>query len=378
MKDTSAPEISIVIPVYNGEEFLRSTIDNILHQTFQDFELIFVNDGSTDHTLEILQSYQQQTDKLTVTNQENLGPGVARNNGMKHARGKYLLFLDADDLFEPQLLQLAHDKIVADQSDIVVYRSDEYLSEENRYLPTDWTINYSLLPKHQPFSGAEIKTNIFMAFLGWPWDKLYRTEFVTKNHLEFQDLRSSEDALFVFMSIVRAERISTLDQVLIHHRRVGTSVSHTRETNWDSFYKALLAMRERLKSWGLYERYERDFVNYALHFSLWHLTTLSGDAYEKLFARLNESWWHELGIEQHGEDKAYFYNPNDYDLYRQVKIETPCGLQYFLRMKMENELALKDAQIYHLMNSRTWKTGRFVMLPTRVVKRIVDTVFKRH
>lgn len=377
MDEQKKPAISVVVPVYNGAEFLSATLDSIFQQTFQNFELICVDDGSNDQTPAILREYQKRySGQLKIISQRNSGPGVARNNGIKQARGQYLVMLDADDLFEPNMFEIAYRKIVADQGDLVVFRSNEYISDEGRYLSTDFTINRALLPKREPFAGHEIKRDIFGAFIGWPWDKIYRTDFVRANQLKFQDLYSSEDALFVFMSIVRAERISTLDDVLVHHRRVTSSVSHTRETNWDSFYKALQAMREQLYTWQVYERYEQDFVNYALNFSLWHLMTLSGEAYLQLFDKLKTSWWKELGILGKGEE--YFYNAKEYELYTQVLECTPCEFQYFLRMKTERELSLRDQRLEQIEHTPTWRIGSFMLTPVRVLKRILLKMQSSH
>lgn len=377
-QEKTTPEISIVIPVYNGEQFLRQTLDTIFHQTFQDFEVICVDDGSTDASPEILSHYAKEyPDKVRIITEKNSGPGVARNNGIKQAQGTYLALLDADDLYHPEMLQLAHDKIVQDRSDIVVYRSDEF-SEEGHYFPTEWTINKSLLPKRQPFAGNDVEKNVFGVFIGWPWDKLYRTAFVKENNLKFQDLRSSEDALFVFMSIVRAERISVIDKVLVHHRNAAGSVSHTREGNWESCYKALTAMRKQLQDWHIYQRFEQDFVNYALNFTLWHLTTLTGDAYEQLFNKLKQSWWQELGINAHGDDADYFYDPWHYQLYGQVMSDTACSFQHFLRSTAEQTISIRDRELYDLHQSLTWKAGRIVMLPVRIARKLICKVLHKN
>lgn len=379
MTKTAMPEISIVLPVYNGERFLRQTLDSIFNQTYQDFELICVDDGSTDQTSQILQDYAKKfPHKVHVITERNAGPGVARNNGIKVAKGKYLAMLDADDLYESGFLDLMHARITDHQSDIVVCRSNKYITDENRYVATDWTINQELLPRQQPFAGAEIKQNVFEAFIGWSWDKLYRTEFVRKNQLHFQDLRSSEDALFVFMSIVRAKRISTVNQILVHHRSAAGSVSHTRESNWESCYKALLAMRDQLKDWELFSRFKRDFINYALNFTLWHLTTLTGEAYEQLFHKLKNDWWQELGIVRQAKDPTYFYNPWHYELYQQVMAGSPCSFQQFLRNTTERTLSLRDQELYDLHHSLTWRAGRIVMLPIRVMRRLKQKLLRQH
>ena len=96
-------KFSIIIPVYNVEKFLRESLDSIVAQTFKDFEVICVNDGSTDNSLEILKEYANNDSRIKVISQENQGQGVARNNAIDIAQGKYLLFVDPDDFIESNM-----------------------------------------------------------------------------------------------------------------------------------------------------------------------------------------------------------------------------------------------------------------------------------
>ncbi|RGS75648.1 glycosyltransferase family 2 protein [Coprococcus sp. AF21-14LB] len=98
------PLVSIIIPVYNAERFLRETLDSLVEQTYKHFEVICVDDGSTDKSLEILREYNQKDSRFRFIEQNNQYAGVARNNGLKVACGKYIMFLDSDDLFEKKML----------------------------------------------------------------------------------------------------------------------------------------------------------------------------------------------------------------------------------------------------------------------------------
>ena len=98
-------KVSVILPVYNGETYLSECLDAILGQTLKEIEVICVNDGSTDRSPEILREYAARDSRIRVIDQENTGAGAARNNGMAQARGEYLSFLDADDFFEPQMLE---------------------------------------------------------------------------------------------------------------------------------------------------------------------------------------------------------------------------------------------------------------------------------
>ena len=127
-------EISVIVPVYNSEKYLKQCLDSIVGQTFKDIEIICVNDGSTDSSSQILAEYASKDDRFVIINQENGGAGKARNTGLDASRGKYLSFLDSDDFFESTMLEKAYKKIEQDNSDFVVYNSDQYITDKDDYI----------------------------------------------------------------------------------------------------------------------------------------------------------------------------------------------------------------------------------------------------
>ena len=248
-------KVSVIIPVYNAERYLRKCLDSVLNQTLRDIEIICVDDSSTDDSLKILNEYAVRDSRVRVITQENGGAGKARNTGMDAASGEFLSFLDADDFFETSMLEEAWKKAVSDWDDLVVFGSDQYFEEvsegekkKGSFVRKNWVIRLSEIPPFQPFNFRQMTDNVFKVFVGWAWDKLFRTSFVKKHGLRFQEQRSSNDMLFVFSAIVLAERISVLPDVYAHQRRdAADSVSKTREKSWDCFYSALMALRDRLR-----------------------------------------------------------------------------------------------------------------------------------
>lgn len=305
------PIVSVIMPVYNGETYLRQCLDSVVNQTLKEIEIICVDDGSSDRSVEILKEYAAKDERVMVLQQANAGAGAARNNGLSKASGKYLSFLDSDDFFETDMLEKAVEKIAADRADFVVFRCDHYLNDTNTFKKAAYTLKKQTLPPYTPFNFRQITDNVFKAFVGWAWDKVYDREFVMKHNLKFQEQRTSNDMLFVFSALVLAKRITYLDTVLAHQRRNnGESLSNTREKSWFCFYNALKALRDVLKEKGLYEELKKDFVNYAVHFSLWNLNTITGECYEKLYTKLHEEWFEKLEVT--GHDEAYFYNKTEY------------------------------------------------------------------
>lgn len=331
-------KVSVIIPVYNAEQYLRQTLDSLLVRNETEFEIICVDDGSTDGSLDILREYEAKDFRVRVITQPNGGAGAARNNGMQYARGEYLSFLDADDFFEPDMLRRAYDQAHTWNTDVTVFRCDQYFELTDRFSSTRYTINDDLLPLERPFAGLDIPKNTFKAFVGWAWDKVFRADFVRENHLRFQEQRTTNDMLFVYSAIVKAQRITTMPQVLAHHRRNTTSLSVTREKSWDCFYHALCALRQQLKDWGVYDQLEQDFINYSLNFSLWQLTTIRGSAYFKICDKLCSEWAADLGITAH--DETYFYNQEDYQKLQQL---LDCGAEEFLFRELDEARSQLEA-----------------------------------
>ena len=286
-------------------------------QTLQEIEVICVDDSSTDRSLEILKKYEKEDSRMRVLTQPNSGAGAARNRGLSQASGEYLSFLDADDFFEPDMLELAYAKAKEDRADMVVFKSDQYHTDSDQFVQVAWTLREKEIPPYTPFNHRQMTDNIFKVFVGWAWDKLFSREFVEKHHLTFQEQRTSNDLLFVFSAVALAKRITIVPKVLAHQRRdAKDSLSKTRENSWHCFYDALTALRQRLTDEGLFPETEKDFINYALHFSLWNLRTLAEPTKTKLGKKLVSEWFNTLGIS--GKKQGYFYKQNEYKEYTEV------------------------------------------------------------
>ena len=310
-------KVSVILPVYNVEKYLKQCLDTIVGQTLKEIEILCVDDGSTDDSVQILKEYEQKDHRIKVLSQKNAGAGAARNLGLRHASGKYLSFLDSDDFFEPDMLETAYEQAERYQAEMVVFRSNQYLTEKDEYKETPWTLRMQELPPDAPFGRRQMTDNIFKVFVGWAWDKLFLKSFVDEKNLTFQEQRTSNDLLFVFSAVALAKKIAVTDKILAHQRRdAKDSLSKTREKSWDCFYKALTALRERMKQEGIFEEVEKDFINYALHFSLWNLNTLAEPTQTILRNKLLEEWFADLGIS--GKNKEYFYNKSEYEQYAKL------------------------------------------------------------
>ena len=316
------PKVSVLLSVYNMETYLRSCLDGIIHQTLEDIEIICVDDASTDNSLSILQEYAAKDPRITVVSQEHSGAGTARNTALKLAKGKYLSILDADDLFDPKMLEHAYQAAERTEAQIVVFRTDFYNDITHCFEPCDYSIKPEMLPAANPFSSRDLADRIFNVGCGWAWDKLFSRSFVEDCNIFFQEIRTTNDMLFVFYLYSRAERIYYLSNLLVHHRiNVKRSLSVTREQSWNNFYLALRALQERLQQDGSYELFRHSFVNWALNFSLWHIDTISSLIRRKLINKCRDEYFSALDIV--GHDKDYYIDSFEYE--RMTKIMNSSG-----------------------------------------------------
>lgn len=296
----SNPKISVIIPVYNAEEYLEECLKSVLGQSMKEIEVICINDGSTDNSLSILKQFRERDKRLHIISQDNESAGAARNRGLEVAKGEYLSFLDADDFFESHMLSTAHEKAKKYEADIVVFRSNQFDERRKSYCESTWTIKDQYIPNIDVFSRRDIKENFYDCFVGWAWDKLFRAEFIRKNNIFFQNQKIINDMLFVYSALSKAERISIVQEILVHKRinnNNSISNSYSRTKDWNCFYQALSGLKKQLIQWGIFNELERDYINYALKFSLWNLWKFRNtDVYENLYNTLRSEWFKELGI----------------------------------------------------------------------------------
>jgi len=330
-------QISVIIPVCNMEKYIVQCLESLERQTFGRYEALCIDDGSTDASAALVEEFAGRDRRFLLYRQANAGAGAARNAGLRMARGEYVIFLDADDFFAPDMLLHAWRKIRETESDICVIGSWQYDDRTGETVPCTYSLQPQHYPAHRPFRVSQMSYNPFRAFVGWAWDKLYRREFLLNHGLLFQEQRTSNDMYFTYMSLFKADRITTLEERLIWQRRnVAGSLSATRDRSWHCFYSALCAMRLELEEMGLYGKNRVYFENYAVHSCLWNLMTLPEEAALKLLDQLRGGWLEELGVSDFGERDAEY--PAEYKAYRKIVEEGAKGLMECRAGERERQL----------------------------------------
>ena len=211
------PQISVIMPVFNGEKQLPETLEALKAQTLADFEVLFVDDGSTDGTSAYLQTAAAQDPRIRLLQQPHRGAGAARNLALTAAKGVYVLFSDCDDLYQPEALEMLCAQAQEQQADVVVCNYAGIDARGSLHLQTGIQTG-SLTPGCTCFRYADCPGEILRLAGTMVWNKLYRREFLTENNLRFDETFTCNDLAFSAVSMARAERITFRKEHLIHYR----------------------------------------------------------------------------------------------------------------------------------------------------------------
>ena len=211
-------KVSIIVPVYNTQMYISECLQSALKQTLKEIEIICVDDGSTDNSLEILKSFSKKDKRIIIIQQSNEGLSKARNAGLAKATGEYIMFLDSDDFLELTACEMAYNQIEKNKDDVVLFDAYEYLDKNKTRKET-----HSKLRFFNKFykSGISFRfTDLNGRFLDGSevWYKIYRKSFLDKNNIKFDYERFAEDVLFSARVIVCADTVSVLDTKLYNYR----------------------------------------------------------------------------------------------------------------------------------------------------------------
>ena len=258
------PIVSVILPVYNVDKYLRECLDSILNQSFKDIEVICVDDGSQDNSLNILKEYADKDNRIVILQQLNQGAGVARNYGMSIARGKYLSFLDSDDFFNTKLFEEVVLEADCKNADIVIYKFKQF-NDRLGTLDKESSGFKKNIFGSSTFSFRDAKNDFFSITNPAAWNKLFNRDFIERNQLMFQDNKRTNDLFFTYAALVCAEKITLLDKDLVYYR-VGMR-SNSQSTNHIApldFYKALKGLKIFLDERKLFYDLRNSFFDLAV------------------------------------------------------------------------------------------------------------------
>lgn len=307
-------DISVIMPLFNAEKYLPEALQSVLNQTYKDFELICIDDSSTDRTRNIVEEFRKRDIRIKIlVNEEHLGAGPSRNKGLKAAEGKYILFLDGDDIFEEELLEKAGGAMEKYQADLVLF---EYL-----HVPSETIYIKKVIERPKGFDGKYCKSPFSMKdfepreFPWWsssPCNRMARRSFLEKNGLEFQDQPSCNDVYFAQMALFCARRIICLDdrRVMVYARDHAEPQRISNRRNPIYSYYAMEKLCSELKKRNMLGEYTPYLYYRLLDYFRYVLTVEKNEEYKKNFY----NFLHEKGIANCIEyGKEYYEQIDAYD-----------------------------------------------------------------
>lgn len=259
------PKISVIIPMYNEEMYLHKCISSVLSQSYQNFEILCIDDCSSDSTVKIIEQYMDDSRIKLVRNKSNLGMGACRNIGLSRAGGDYVFFLDVHDWIDKNTFELLYDFLSKNELDMMLFKSILFLEESNRYILDDYysmhpmdnwfmkIFNYNYLDKKSIFHIPPTLSN-----------KIYSKDFLIKNDIKFSNNKIfHEDILFFFKCIIKAERISVFENYF-HKKRKNNAddLKLINEQSFDYLKLSKMILNIFLEDISAYEYFKSELFNY--------------------------------------------------------------------------------------------------------------------
>ncbi|MFC7062333.1 glycosyltransferase [Halobacillus seohaensis] len=233
MNSVHNPKVSIIVPIYNAELYLNKCLDSLVNQTFEDIEIICINDGSVDGSKEIMVEYSNRDNRIKICEQKNSGVSAARNNGIDVAKGKYVMFVDSDDWIDEKMCEITFNIAEEERADVV---KTSYIREyKNKSLKKDifhsdyFVLNHSQIMKeiHRRLFGLlgnEMANPENADSIATVWNTLYRYDLISdKKFIDINDIGTFEDGLFQIHALESCRRFVYINQPLYHYRKTNVN-----------------------------------------------------------------------------------------------------------------------------------------------------------
>ncbi len=313
--------ISVIIPAYNVEDYIHVCLNSVLSQTYQDFEIICIDDCSTDSTAEILEYFAHKDSRIRVLkNDSNRGPGYSRNRGLDEAKGKYISFLDGDDWLSPKSFELLIEKAEKDNLDVLMFKNVVYYEEPREFGREEYyDMKFMNKFENKVFNHWDLdKTKLFV-MSNAPWNKFYLRSFLDENKIRFPNENLiHEDNPFFYKVITSAKRVSIIDKYLHNRRRRPDSIMTLNNErlfdNIDVMYKVLDVFFEDKK---LYEYYKKEVLTYIF-------TSVFRGKYNQIEKRLKDKFYNAV------QDSFKVYIEK-YGIYEDIKENVDEGVLEFFK-----------------------------------------------
>ncbi len=254
------PKVSIIIPMYNMENYIKTCLDSVMNQTMKDYEVIVIDDGSVDHSYDKALEYQgRYPQQMRVYKQENAGQGAVRNNGVRIATGEYILFVDSDDTVSEYFVEKAYKMITESQADIGIF--DAVIVDENRQRKED------MIGCHCPDCICTLQTYPQLLFeYPAPWNKIYKRSLFTQSNLGYPTHMWYEDLVGASMFYTVANKIAVVHEPLYYYMQRSDSVMHSKvDARNMEILKAMDMIQIFYRDREIYDVYQQELEYLAIY-----------------------------------------------------------------------------------------------------------------
>lgn len=296
-------KISVVVPVYKVEDYLADCLDSIINQTFEDIEIICINDGSPDNSLKILEEYAEKDSRITVYSQENGGHAVATNRGISMATGDYLFLMDSDDVLELNALELSYNKAVKNDVDFVIFKAINYNHARDEYYETEVYSMDKVYKKvgDSVFNYKDLGELIFEMSVT-PWSKLYKRKFIVDNNIIFPEGLIFEDNVFFYDALLTAERLCFLDEFLFVRRWYSTSSTTAGDLRFLNSIDVANLVIKTFEKHGEYENFKKQLWDFKIKNNFMRFRKIKLAYRETFFKELKKDLMKVLNDEKYSKD----------------------------------------------------------------------------
>ncbi len=244
-------DISVIVPVYKSEQYLRNCLDSLVNQTKKEIEIIAVDDGSPDNSIDILNEYREKyPDILKIIRQENQGQSMARNNGIKQAAGRYIAFVDSDDSIKLNTFEIMYKKALEGNYDVVACDVEVIYPEKSIKVNADRFDTKEL--------SLEQKRKLFLEMYPTVWNKIYKREIFFDEELWFVPKIWFEDVLFISVLVSKIKSISYVEENLYEYYQREGSITYTYSEKINDLFFVVNTAVEYYKEKGLYDDYKQE------------------------------------------------------------------------------------------------------------------------
>lgn len=350
------PLISVIIPVYNSELYLKECLDSVINQTYKKIEIICVDDGSTDHSLDILNFYQKKDSRIKVFTQENSGPSAARNKALDMAKGDYISFVDSDDFLKPYTYSTLIEYATQERSwDLIIFGGN-IVGERNTYFEEKLSTEY------REYLDCKPGTVVFGEKAARPflWLHFFKRELLEKpEKIRFmEDINLGEDQIFEFEYIPRAKNVLVLDKKFYNYRIENNAslmqlYNNRRIKKTECHFTIIKTVIENWKKDGYYSLYQDDIWTWAVQLMYWTINDLPSEFRKEYSIQM-------LDLMKTYDVEEYLVSGSEVSHYKELKkwAESNTSSESDLNL-IKKKIEQENFEIEETLKSKAFKLGKF-------------------